>query len=164
MSKVTVIVDGREFAVDVTSSLVQGDELAVVCNGQMRRVSVPDLASDNRFEWAVIDGRPYEIVVDSNLHWIKAHDGLHEIEVVDQSISFSRPASGDGRVKAPIPGLIVRVLVEPGQAVEPGQPLLVLEAMKMENEIMAPRGGVVSELNASPGQSVRLNDLLIEIA
>ena len=91
-------------------------------------------------------------------------DGLHQIEVQDRSISLARPVSGDGRVKAPIPGLVVRLCVELGDEVAVGEPLLVLEAMKMENEILAPRSGKVTELNVSEGTSVKLGDLLVEIS
>lgn len=164
MTVVTVTVDGQQYQVDVTSSLAHIDELAVVCMGRLRSVSVSSTASVEKIEWVVIDGRPYEVVVDPNLHWIKVYDGLHQIEVQDKSISFARPASGDGRVKAPIPGLVVRLCVEKGDEVEVGEPLLVLEAMKMENEILAPRRGTVTELNVSEGASVKLGDLLVEIS
>ena len=76
----------------------------------------------------------------------------------------TRPAVADGRVKAPIPGLIARVLVAPGQTVETGQPLLVLEAMKMENELRAPRGGTVQAVKVKPGQTVTLGELMVEVA
>jgi biotin carboxyl carrier protein len=66
-------------------------------------------------------------------------------------------------VKAPIPGLITRVFVEPGATVQAGQRLLVLEAMKMENEVRAPRGGVVQQVNVHPGQSVNLSEVMVEI-
>ena len=164
MTVVTVTVDGRQYQVDLTSSLAHSDDIPVICTGQFRRVSVSDTASVEKIEWMVIDGRPYEVVVDPNLRWIKVYDGLHQIEVQDRSISFARPASGDGRVKAPIPGLVVRLCVEAGDEVVVGEPLLVLEAMKMENEILAPRGGTITELNVSEGDSVKLGDLLVEIS
>ncbi|MEZ4770260.1 MAG: biotin/lipoyl-containing protein [Caldilineales bacterium] len=164
MTLVTVTVDGKKFQVDVTSSLADSDDLSVVCTGQLRRVSVSSTDSVEKIEWVVIDGRPYEVVVDPNLRWIKVYDGLHNIEVQDRSISFARPASGDGRVKAPIPGLVVRLCVETGDEVEVGEPLLVLEAMKMQNEILAPRSGRITELNVSEGDSVKLGDLLVEIS
>ncbi|MFZ1768524.1 MAG: acetyl-CoA carboxylase biotin carboxyl carrier protein subunit, partial [Caldilinea sp.] len=68
-----------------------------------------------------------------------------------------------GRVKAPIPGLVTRIHVEPGQLVELGQPLLVLEAMKMENEIRSPLAGAVRQLVVKPGQTVTLSELMLEI-
>jgi biotin carboxyl carrier protein len=54
-------------------------------------------------------------------------------------------------------------MVSVGQAVEVGQPLLALEAMKMENEIRAPRSGIVSTLHVAPGQAVGRNEVLAEI-
>ena len=59
--------------------------------------------------------------------------------------------------------MIARVLVSETDCVEAGQPLLVLEAMKMENEIRAPRSGIVSQLNVKPGQIVTLHEVLAEI-
>ncbi|MDV7398755.1 acetyl-CoA carboxylase biotin carboxyl carrier protein subunit, partial [Arthrospira platensis SPKY1] len=100
--------------------------------------------------------RPYEIAIDPSLRWIKAFDGMHRVEVTDRRATVARPSSADGRVKAPIPGLITRVLVQPGDQVETGQPLLLLEAMKMENEILAPRSGQVIKVNDAPGNSVTL--------
>lgn len=68
-------------------------------------------------------------------------------------------ASGD--VKAPMPGKVLQVLVQPGVSVEEGQPLLVLEAMKMENMIKAVASGVVSEVPISEGQAVEKGALLV---
>jgi biotin carboxyl carrier protein len=61
---------------------------------------------------------------------------------------------GPQRVDAPMPGKIVRVLVKEGDAVEEGQGLVVVEAMKMENELKSPKAGVVRELHAQEGQPV----------
>ena len=66
-------------------------------------------------------------------------------------------------MKAPIPGLITRVLVEPGAQVGAGQALLILEAMKMENEIRAPFDGVVSSVPVTTGQTVIRNQVLAEV-
>ncbi|MDX1532474.1 MAG: acetyl-CoA carboxylase biotin carboxyl carrier protein subunit [Rhodothermales bacterium] len=67
-------------------------------------------------------------------------------------------------LKAPMPGLVLQVLVEPGQAVEEGQGLVVLEAMKMENELTAQAAGTVAEVHCAPGSAVGKNDLLISFA
>ena len=114
-------------------------------------------------DWMIVDGRSYELLFDRDLHWIQAYSGRLAVEVRDLNAAVVRPASGDGRVKAPIPGLIARLLVEPEQTVEPGAPLLILEAMKMENEIQAPRGGRIARVNVQPGQTVTLGELLIEV-
>jgi biotin carboxyl carrier protein len=83
--------------------------------------------------------------------------------VRDRETHSVRPASGDGRVKAPIPGLITRLHVENGQFVEAGQSVLVLEAMKMENDIRAPKDGMIRQIHIKPGQTVVLNEVLVEI-
>ena len=69
--------------------------------------------------------------------------------------------AGQTTLLAPMPGKIVKVLVAVGQAVKVGQPLLVLEAMKMQNEIPAPMAGVVREVRAREGQSVLASDVLL---
>ena len=163
MIKVNVTVDGKPFEVDLATLSGAEARVAVTCNGEALDVSVPRVAAPDQMEWIIVNGRPYEIAIDPSLRWIKAFDGMHRVEVSDRSVSFARPSSGDGRVKAPIPGLVTRVLVAKGDAVEAGQSLLLLEAMKMENEILAPRGGVVVDLNAVPGKSVTLHELLVEI-
>ncbi len=163
MINVNVVIDGKLFQIDVPTPSAAADTVSVVCNGEELTVSVPDVAHPDQMEWIIANGRPYEIAIDPNLRWIKAFDGLHRVDVQDRRAAVTRPVSADGRVKAPIPGLITRVLVQPGDQVEAGQPLLLLEAMKMENEILAPRAGSVINLSATAGKSVVLNELLIEI-
>jgi acetyl-CoA/propionyl-CoA carboxylase biotin carboxyl carrier protein len=68
--------------------------------------------------------------------------------------------AGDGTVSAPMQGTIVKVLVEVGAAVESGQAILVLEAMKMENNINAERSGTISEVKVAPGDAVSTGDVL----
>ena len=70
---------------------------------------------------------------------------------------------GGGRLTAPMPGRIVRVLVKPGDQVALRQGLVVIEAMKMENELAAPRAGRVIEVAVTEGQSVESGRLLVQI-
>ncbi len=69
-------------------------------------------------------------------------------------------ASGRGRVVAAMPGKVVRVLVAIGAQVEAGDALLVVEAMKMQNELKSPKAGTVVELHAAPGATVNAGDVL----
>jgi biotin carboxyl carrier protein len=73
-------------------------------------------------------------------------------------------ADGPVRVVAPMPGKIVRLLVAPGDAVAVRQGLVVVEAMKMENELRAPRAGTVSEVTVEEGAVVELGAVLVTIA
>lgn len=164
MSTFHVLIDDHAFTVDLESASRDGEQFHVKVDGHPLSVTLPrPAAAAPDMEWMIIDGRPYELVVDPNLNWVNAYDGLHTIEVQDANQRVDRPRSGDGRVKAPIPGLVTRVLVEPGAAVTADQPLFILEAMKMENEIRAPFEGVVSSIAAAPGQTVVRGQVLAEV-
>jgi methylmalonyl-CoA carboxyltransferase 1.3S subunit len=65
--------------------------------------------------------------------------------------------------RSPVTGLVIRVPVEPRQNVEAGELLLVLEAMKMETHVTAPRSGIVQKIHVEPGNSVKVNQPLIEL-
>ncbi|NLX63752.1 MAG: biotin/lipoyl-binding protein [Clostridiaceae bacterium] len=74
------------------------------------------------------------------------------------------PANVSGEpVKAPMPGTILDIKVNPGASVKEGDILIILEAMKMENEILAPRNGVVSQILTSKGASVSTGDVLLTL-
>jgi len=72
-------------------------------------------------------------------------------------------SAGGPRIVAPMPGKVVRVLVDVGAAVDRGEPLLLFEAMKMETEIAAPVAGRVAAIRCAAGRAAGLGDLLIEI-
>lgn len=84
------------------------------------------------------------------------------------STSMPNPAPGANSngnsdlIKAPIPGVILSIAIHPGDLVEKGQELCILEAMKMKNTIRSPRGGAVQTVHVTPGQTVSHGDLLLE--
>ena len=78
--------------------------------------------------------------------------------------SGAAAGAGSGDVAVPMQGTIVKVLVEVGQAVDVGQPVVVLEAMKMENQIQAEKAGTVTEIRVSPGDTVGAGDIVVVIA
>lgn len=91
-----------------------------------------------------------------------------QVQVEDERSRTLRELAGGGartvagaEIRAPMPGLVLRVLVEPGQPVEAGAPLVVVEAMKMENELRAPAAGRVAEVEVEEGQTVNPQDLLV---
>jgi biotin carboxyl carrier protein len=79
-----------------------------------------------------------------------------------EAVSAARD-SGPSRIMAPIPGKVVSVKVEPGDEVEPGQALVVLEAMKMENELAADQAGKVAAIHVAAGDTVEGGELLVEL-
>ena len=83
-------------------------------------------------------------------------------EAVVPATAAAGPVVGDDRsVAAPLPGLILEVRAVPGQAVAAGDVLVVLEAMKMQNEVCAPRSGVVKEVRVARGATVNMGDVLL---
>ncbi len=116
----------------------------------------------------LIGGQSYEIYVH-RLHdgRIKLQSGHQEwiAEVQDPRAWRGRrhgtaEAEGRQQIVAPMPGKVIRILVEPGDEVEAGQGLLVVEAMKMQNEIKSPKRGKVERLLAKEGQTVNAGDAL----
>jgi biotin carboxyl carrier protein len=104
------------------------------------------------------DGFPYKIIIDGNAYPV-------EIERVE-STRYKPPIPErkiDGRVEAILPGVIRALLVGEGDKVRKGQPLLILEAMKMENEITAPCDGIVKNISVKPDQLVPKSHFLLEV-
>jgi biotin carboxyl carrier protein len=164
MRKLTITIDGYTFEVELSEMPENGSGFLVMVNGEPVRLLEPEPAArTGQAEWYLVDERPREVLIDPALHWIQSRSGIHSLEIQDLDSEVSRPQTGDGRIKAPIPGKISQVMAVPGEDVQVGQPLLVLEAMKMENEIRAPRSGVLKILKVVPGQRVSLHEVLAEI-
>jgi len=103
----------------------------------------------------------YTLWVDGYRYEVEALDERTRA-IRDLSASAATPA-GPAPLVAPMPGLIVRVNVQPGDAVEPGQGLVVMEAMKMENELRATASATVKRVAAEPGTAVEKGALLVEL-
>lgn len=164
MRKIAVTLDGTPYEVEVQPTPGQPNHFTAVVDGVELPVYVPTPDEPAHLDWMVVERRPYEFMLGPELEWLLSTGGRHRLDVRWLDAGTARPAVADGRVKAPIPGLIARVLVEQGQTVETGQPLLVLEAMKMENEVRAPRGGTVHAVKVKAGQTVTLGELMVEVA
>ncbi len=124
----------------------------VAVNNRTFRVEVEEI-SRNRFR-VIINGKE-EIIELSE----KAKEVLRKREDEKQSV-----AREGGEIRAEMSGSIVRVLVKKGERVERGQAVLVLEAMKMENEVTSPYSGVVEEVLVSDGDKVQAGDVLLVIS
>lgn len=105
--------------------------------------------------------RTYEVKINSYTYEIKIRNDI-DLLIEDMGLSLgSSQLIND--IKAPMPGLILDVLVKPGDEVKEGEYLLVLEAMKMENSLTAPRDGVIKSLSVQKGETVEKNQLLVEM-
>lgn len=120
----------------------------------------------------VIDGRPQVVTIERDRGTARVTQDGTEVEVTiktETDLLLERfgldagDSAAEREIRAPMPGLVLRVLAEPGQTVEAGQGLLVLEAMKMENELKAPADGVIATVHTKAGAAVGKNDLLIEL-
>jgi pyruvate carboxylase subunit B len=102
---------------------------------------------------------------------IWSDDHRFEVEALDERRRAIRDMAGAGAASsgpapllAPMPGLVVRVNVQVGDQVQPGQPLVVMEAMKMENELRSTSAGVVRAVRAQPGAAVEKGAILVELS
>lgn len=80
-----------------------------------------------------------------------------------QAVAAEAAGAADKVCRSPVTGLVIRVHAEPGQAVQAGQLLLVLEAMKMETQVTAPLAATVQQVHVAPGNSVKTNQVLVEL-
>jgi biotin carboxyl carrier protein len=120
----------------------------------------------------LLDGQSFEISVTPSPNGkLKLHNGTQELtaEVIDpRSWSGRRhgnvEAEGRQQIVAPMPGKVVHLLVKAGEHVEAGQGLLVVEAMKMQNEIRSPKSGTVERILAKEGQPVNVGEVLCVVA
>jgi biotin carboxyl carrier protein len=162
--KYVVSVGGREIEVDV-----DGDRVSVAGTP---RVAVLRVIPGTPTRQLMLDGRPTVISMHSGGggQWSLGLGGDRwEAEVVDERTRHIRSLAagvdrrrGPAPLRAPMPGLVLRVLVQPGQEVAAGAGVVVLEAMKMENELKAPAGGVVGAVRVQPGAPVEKGQLLVE--
>ncbi len=115
-------------------------------------------------------GWSYEVLVEQQepgRYLVRQGTALRTVEVRESGTApagaLPRRAAGPEAVVAVMPGKVVRVLVRPGDVVEAGQGLVVLEAMKMENEVTSPRAGKVTSVAVEPGQAVEAGALLVRV-
>ncbi len=139
--------DGTEFHTDFDA--IEGDDLfSLLVNHLSHEVYVKQ--DEDETYTIILDGQIYNVEVET--------ERQHRFATLAHS---GRNETGDVTIKAPMPGLVTIVSVNLGDTVEHSQRLLVLEAMKMENEIRAPRAGTVKAINVQRGQTVEQNKVLL---
>ena len=109
-----------------------------------------------------VNGKVYEVELES----VSESEGKVEAKEVKEEVKQEVKAtpSGEGTLlKAPLQGTILKINVNVGDKVKKGQAVIILEAMKLENEVVAPCDGVVKEIKVSKGQSVNNQDALLII-
>lgn len=115
---------------------------------------------------ALVDGERFEVwpQVGADLTPEANHQRVEKPAVRTAPAAPPPPSADPNAIYAPIPGVIVSLAVKPGDRVEPGQELCVLEAMKMKNAIRAPRAGQIAAVHINVGEHMRHHELLFEYA
>ena len=110
--------------------------------------------------------RELRLAVGPEATFVHTDGRTYEVGRVDpaERLAGSDGGASDDRLVAPMPGVVVSVAVKPGDAVKEGQPLLVIESMKLETTLVAPRSGVVAEMPFAVGDSFGLKDILAQLA
>lgn len=166
--KYIVDLDGRAFVVELDGGVARVDGGApiaaqmqqvtgtpvrlVTVGGALHRVTARRDGARGRYILR-IDGRRYNV------------DALDErTRAIRDLADAARPDTGPVPLIAPMPGLVVRVHAAVGDLVQVGQPLVAIEAMKMENELRAPAAGTIRAVHAKPGAPVEKGSILVEFA
>ncbi len=167
--KFDILFDGAPCSAEVTRSAVEASHVVAAINGGLVEADVVKISPD--VYSILLRGRSLEVRVEALADRLTLRTAGREyrVEIADPR-SWRRIRSGGidlaGRqqIFAPMAGKVVRVLVAPGQHVEMGQGLLVVEAMKMQNEIRSPKTGTIERLLAKEGQAVTAGEILAAIA
>ncbi|MDZ4764283.1 MAG: biotin/lipoyl-containing protein [Chloroflexota bacterium] len=163
--KYITIINEREFEIEIDND----GNLRV--NGEARAVDF--IALGPSLYSILMDNQSHETVIDdlgSGDFDVRVRGRLYSGTVLDERAQVMRTQrgslaipSGELSIKSPMPGLIAAIPVTEGQEVKAGQTVIILESMKMQNELKTPRDGVVQRVNVQTGQSVEQNKVLITI-
>lgn len=163
--KYIVTIDDQEYQVEIV------DETHVLLNGQEYHIDF-DAVDDQSVYSLLVEGKSYEAFLSQNegLWEVLLRGDLYNARVEDEREKRLLATSGSGvaergeyHLKAPMPGLIVAIPVKDGQQVEKGEVLIILESMKMQNELRSPTAGIVSRIRVKPGDSVEQKQTILSV-
>ena len=160
--KYVTIINERRYEIEIDNAG------SILVDGEARDVNFLNLGG-SLFS-VITENRSFEAVIDDDDDKIAVMmtGRLFETQVLDERAQLmmqrrGAQTSGSGEVSAPMPGLIVEVTAAHGALVSQGDTLIILESMKMQNELKSPIDGRVSAIHVEAGQAVDKNDLLVEI-
>ena len=161
-----VTIDGKSYRVE----LARGPR-GYTCRLDGREMPLESVTAEREVLWLLLGGRSFEV-----RRHVEANGAMHlAIRGRSYAVEVSEPRAFRGRratagkgtgplqLVAPMPGKVVRILKAEGEAVELGEGVVVVEAMKMQNEIRSPRKGVVRKILAVAGAAVNSGELLAEV-
>src|SRR5512138_1314310 len=164
MKYITTIED-QDFTVEIL------DERHVNVNGKVYEIDFESVSGQPVYS-LIVDGRSYETYIypgDDNWQ-VLMRGRLYPVKVEDEREKRLRAAAGGGvaetgeyHLRAPMPGLVVAVPVTEGQSVKKGQVILILESMKMQNELKSPRDGTIGRIRVKAGETVEQKQTLLSV-
>ena len=164
MKYITTIED-KQFEIEVV------DDRHVRVGGRLLEVNFESVSGQPVYS-LILDGKSYESYVYSgDEDWqVLLRGRQFQVKVEDEREKRLKAAAGGGtaeggefHLKAPMPGLVVAIPIAEGQEVQKGQVLVILESMKMQNELKSPRDGVVSQIKVKAGESVEQKQVLLNL-
>ncbi len=163
--KYATTIDGKEYIVEIL------DERHVSVDGKVFEVDFESIEEQPVFS-LIVSGKSYESYVYHGEEGLEVllKGRLYQSQVEDERERRLRAASGGSvaqsgpfQLKAPMPGLVVAVPVSEGQEVKTGDVLLILESMKMQNELKSPRDGIVGRIHVAAGDSVEQRQKMLSV-
>ncbi|HQV53007.1 MAG: acetyl-CoA carboxylase biotin carboxyl carrier protein subunit [Flavobacteriales bacterium] len=133
----------------------------------------PDLVRTGPSSYSLVhNGRSYRVLVlkedrENNTVRLRIGSGSYTVQLQDEqsrmmhTLGFDKAVKKVREIKAPMPGLVLNIMVKPGDVIKKNDPILVLEAMKMENLIKAPSDSIVSSVQAEQGKAVEKGQILV---
>ncbi len=133
-----------------------------IINGNEYHVDMKGL--DENIAHLEVNGTVYEVELDRKVKSSKTPRLVRPVSVGPPKPEIDKQDAGTSiPVTAPLPGNILEILVNPGDIIKKGQKLLIMEAMKMENQVLAEKDGVIEKIHVNKGQSVLQGDVLFDI-
>ncbi|MEW5939988.1 MAG: biotin/lipoyl-containing protein [Chloroflexota bacterium] len=163
--KYITTLDGKEYNIEII------DERHISIDGRVLSVNFESVSGQPVYS-LIIDGKSFESYVYETEDGMQVllRGRLYTLTVEDEREKRLRAAAGAGaadtgefHLKAPMPGLVVAVSVNDGDQVEKGQTLVILESMKMQNELKSPKAGKVSRIRVKPGEKVEQRQTLLSV-
>jgi biotin carboxyl carrier protein len=163
--KYIATVENKQFVIEIV------DEKHINVDGKVYEVDFESVNGQPVYS-LIVDGRSHEsYVYQGDENWqVLLRGRLYPVNVEDEREKRLRAAAGGGvaetgefHLRAPMPGLVVSIPVTEGQEIKKGQVILILESMKMQNELKAPRDGTVARIRVKPGETVEQKQTLLNV-
>jgi biotin carboxyl carrier protein len=163
--KYITTIDDHEYTVEIL------DERHILVDGVKHEINLVSVGGQPIYS-LLVGGRSFEVHVypAENGYQVLVHGNLYQARVEDERERRLRaalveivPENREFHLKAPMPGLVVAVPVSEGQAIEKGDVLLILESMKMQNELKSPRAGKIFRVRVKAGDSVEHKQTLLSV-